>query len=50
MVSLRIWLANTTAHSWCNSHSTSINAYEVWGVRTGVQVFGRELHTYIYLD
>ena len=39
-----------TSHTWCNGHSTSINACEVWGVRTGVQVFRRELHTHIYLD
>ena len=41
---------HTTAHLWCNGHSTSINACRVWGVKAGVQVFRREFHTYIHLD
>ena len=40
----------TTAHPWYIGHSTSINAYGVWGVRAEVQVSRRELHTHIYLD
>ena len=40
----------TTAHFWCNGHSTSINASGVWRPRVGVQVSKREFHTYIYLD
>ena len=27
-----------------------LSAYGVWGVRVGVQVSRRELHTYIHLD
>ena len=41
---------NTTAHSWYNDHSTSINACWVWRVRVGIQVSRRELHTHIYLN
>ena len=40
----------TTAHPWCDGHSTSISACGVWGVRAGVQVTRRELHTYIHLN
>ena len=40
----------TTAYSWCDGHSTSIGACGVWGVRAGVQVSKRELHTHIHLD
>ena len=39
-----------TVHSWCGSHSKNINTCGVWGVRTGVQVFMRKLHTYIHLN
>ena len=40
----------TTAHPWCDGHSTSISACGVWGVRAGVQVSRREFHTHINLD
>ena len=40
----------TTAHPWCDGHSTSISAYGMWGARVRVQVSRRELHTHIYLD
>ena len=40
----------TTAHLWCDGHSTSISAYGVWGARVGVQVSRRETHTHIHLD
>ena len=39
-----------TAHPWCDDHSTSINAYEVWRAREGVQVFRIEFQTHIHLD
>ena len=39
----------TTAHHWCDGHSTSINACGMWRVRAGVQVSKRELHTHIHL-
>ena len=26
----------TTAHPWCDGHSTSISACGVWGVRAGI--------------
>ena len=40
----------TTAHPYCDGHSTSIIAYGVWGPRAGVQVLRRELYTHIHLD
>ena len=42
----------TTAHPWCDGHSTSISACGVWGVgvRAEVQVSRRELHTHIHID
>ena len=43
-------LDHTTTHCWCDSHFTNINAYEVWGVRVGIQVFRKEFHTYIHLN
>ena len=42
-----IW---TTAHAWCDGHSTSISACGVWEVRAEVKVSMREFHTHIYLD
>ena len=30
--------------------SRSISVCEMWGVRVGIQVFKRELHTHIHLD
>ena len=41
---------STIAHSWCDSHSTSISAYGVWGINVEVQVSMRELYTHIHLD
>ena len=38
---------NITVHTWCDGHSTSINACGVWGAKVGVQVSRRELHTHI---
>ena len=40
----------TTAHLWCDGHSTSISTCTVWGARARVQVSKRELHTHIHLD
>ena len=40
----------TTAHLWCDGHSTSISACGVWEARTRVQVSRREFHIHIYLD
>ena len=40
----------TTAHLWCDGHSTNINACGVWEPRTGIQVSRREIYTYIHLD
>ena len=40
----------TPAHPWCDGHSTDISACGVWGVRAGVQVSKRELHTHIHLN
>ena len=37
-----------TAYPWCDGHSTSISACEVWGVRDGIQIFRRELYTHIH--
>ena len=39
-----------TTHPWYNGHSISISAYEVWGVRAEIQVYKRELYTYIHLN
>ena len=47
---IRKKLTNFAAHLWCDGHSTSISACEVWGVRAGVQVSKREFHTYIHLN
>ena len=41
---------NTTIHPYCDGHFTSISACGVWGVRAGIQVSRRELHTHIHLD
>ena len=41
---------NTTIHPYCDDHFTSISACGVWGVRAGIQVSRRELHTHIHLD
>ena len=41
---------NLELDPWCDGHSTSINAYGVWGVKVEIQVSRRELHTYIHLD
>ena len=41
---------NTTAHTWCDGHTTSISTCRVWGVRAGVQVSRRKFHTHIHLD
>ena len=46
---LKFW-HRTTAQLWCSGYSTSINACGVWGVKTGVQISKKELHTHIYLD
>ena len=35
----------STAHLWCDSHSTNISICEVYGTKAGVQVF-RASHTY----
>ena len=40
----------TTAHPWCDGHSTSISVCGVWEVRVGVQVYRREFHTHIHID
>ena len=40
----------TTAHLWCDGHSTSISACGVCEARVTVQVFRRELHIHIHLD
>ena len=40
---------HTIVHPWCGGHFTSISVCTVWGVRVGVQIFRRELHTHIYL-
>ena len=40
----------TTAQSWCDGHFTNISACGVWGVKVGVQVSRKELHTHIHLD
>ena len=48
---MKIILLNlTTAHSWCDGHSTDISACEVWGERAKVQVSRRKFHTHIHLD
>ena len=39
-----------TAYHWCDSYSTSINTYEVWEIKSEVQVFRRKFYTYIHLD
>ena len=39
-----------TAYSWCDSHSISISACRIWGIKAGVQVPRREFHTYIHVD
>ena len=36
--------------AWRGDHSTSINAYGVWGARIGIQISKRELYTHIHLD
>ena len=41
---------NLELDPWYNGHSTSINAYGVWGVKAEIQVSRRELHTHIHLD
>ena len=38
----------TTAHFWCDDHSTSISVCGGVGVRIGVSISKRELQTYIY--
>ena len=38
------------AHSWCGGHFTNINACGVWRAKTRIQVFRKELHTYVHLD
>ena len=40
----------TIAYLWYDSHSTSINACEVWGVGTGVKVSRRNLHTHLHIN
>ena len=40
----------TTAHPWCGGHLTNINDCGVLGVRVGVKVSKKELHTHIHLD
>ena len=40
----------TIVYPWFDDHSTSISVSKVWEAKIGVQVFKRELHTYIYLD
>ena len=40
----------TTAHPWCDGHSTSISTYGVWRARTEIQVSRRKLHSHIHLD
>ena len=40
----------TTAHLCYNGYSTSMNAYELWGVRAEIQIFRKEFHTHIHLD
>ena len=37
-------------YPWCDDHSTSISACEVWGARVGVQVSKREFHTHLHLN
>ena len=37
----------TTAHSWCNGHSTSISVYGVWGDESGFKSPGGRL-THVY--
>ena len=37
-------------HLWCDGHSTNISACGVWGIKTDVQVFKGEFHTYIHLN
>ena len=39
-----------SAHSWCDSRSTSISVCRIWGIRAGVQVSRREFYTYIHVD
>ena len=40
----------TTAYSWCDGYSTSINDCGVWEVRAEVQVSKRELQRHIHID
>ena len=37
-------------YPWCSNYFININACGVLGARFGVQVFRREIHTYIHLD
>ena len=39
----------TIIHPWCDDHSTNISIYGAWGARAEIQVFKKELHTYIHL-
>ena len=40
----------TTAHPWCNGHSTSISVCKVWGVNVVAQVSKKEFYTHIHVD
>ena len=41
---------DSMVHFWCSGYSISISVCRVWEVKTGVQVFRKELHTHIYVN
>ena len=43
------WSQITTAHLWCNDHSTSISTCGQWGVRAEIQVSRKKLHIHMHL-
>ena len=49
VLSSNLWDVSS-AHPWCDDHSTNISAYKVWEVRIGIQVSKKEFYIYIHLD
>ena len=43
-------VGHTTAHPWCDGHSTSMSTCGVWRARAEVQVSTNEFYTHIQLD
>ena len=41
---------NTTAHFWCNDHTTIISVCEVWSVKIRVQVSRKKFYIHRHLD